>query len=139
MHRDFDSVLWLDDLRQPLDPRIAWVKSYRTFVQYLAMNPMPELICFDHDLALEHYPITQGYPEPGIPYERFKEKTGLECARHVIENSLPLKYWSIHTQNEAGRQNLEAELRRYCPEGELRGLKIPFRVIDLEDEWLKHS
>jgi hypothetical protein len=134
MEKHFHSVLWLDDMRQPLIVGFVWVKSYVAFVDYLTTNPMPELICFDHDLAPEHYPIFQQFPGLKIPYGSYKEKTGLECARFIIEHALPLTYWSIHTQNPEGRRNLENELRRYRPQGELRGLEIPFLIVDLWEE-----
>lgn len=127
---NFKSVLWLDDMRSPQILGIRWVKNYVEFVDYLKNHEMPDLICFDHDLALEHYPLFENRPGLVIPYSTYKEKTGKEAAEYIVENNLPLKYWSVHTMNAQGRINIEGVLRAYRPQGELRGLQIPYRVIE---------
>jgi hypothetical protein len=124
----FKSILWLDDMRMPLIFDIDWVKNYDQFVWHLQNKPMPELVCFDHDLHISHYPISENKPGMHIPYETYKEKTGLHAARFIIENKLPLRYWSTHTFNAQGKINIQTELRRYCPQGELQDLKIPYRI-----------
>ncbi len=123
----FQSVLWLDDCRMPLLSGVQWVKNFEEFVRHLQHHGMPELVCFDHDLALEH---TLNPPAAHIPYGEYREKTGLDAARYIVENRLPLQFWSVHSFNAQGRINIEAELRRYCPEGEVRGLKMPYRTIE---------
>lgn len=128
--KHFESVLWLDDMRMPLILGIEWVKNYDQFVWYLENKGMPNLICFDHDLAPEHYPIFENRPGMQIPYDSYKEKTGIQAARYIIERRLPLRQWSVHTMNAQGRINIETELRQYCPQGEVRGLQIPYRIIE---------
>jgi hypothetical protein len=123
----FKSILFLDDMRVPLLVGVDHVWNYDEFVTYLQTHPMPEVISFDHDLALEHLPLFEDHPIGKIPYGTYKEKTGLDCARYIIENQLPLQYWAVHSFNAAGRINIEAELRRYRPQGEVRGLQIPWR------------
>lgn len=125
----FESVLWLDDNRMPLIFGVEWVKSYNEFVWHLQNKEMPELVCFDHDLAFEHYPVAENRPGMHIPYGTYKEKTGKEAAEFIVENKLPLRYWSVHTFNAQGRINIENVLRAYRPQGELRGLKIPYRNV----------
>ena len=127
---NFKSVLWLDDLRSPQILGIQWVKGYNEFVWHLENKEFPELICFDHDLAFEHYPVAENRPGMVIPYGTYKEKTGKEAAEYIVQNNLPLRYWSVHTQNAQGRINIEKLLRHYCPQGELRGLQIPYRVLE---------
>jgi hypothetical protein len=127
--KNFKSVLWLDDNRMPLILGIDWVKNYDQFVSYLENKGIPDLICFDHDLAIEHYPVFENRPGMQVPYDSYKEKTGLHAARYIIERRLPLRQWSVHSMNVQGRINIETELRRYCPQGELRGLQLPYRVI----------
>lgn len=122
----FKSILYLDDIRKPSIFGITHVRSYDEFVAYLQNNPMPELISFDHDLSLEHYPM-ENISGMKIPYDTFKEKTGLHCARYIIENNLPLSYWSVHSMNVTGADNIRTELRAYCPGGEVM-LKIPYRI-----------
>lgn len=127
------SVLFLDDTRVPTLLGIARVKDYDEFVEYLTNNPMPELISFDHDLAFEHYALTETNPGPKIPYESYEEKTGLDCAKWVIEHKLPIQYWHVHSFNPIGKANIERALRVYCPQGELRNLDIPYHTEDWEE------
>lgn len=125
----FQSILYLDDMRVPTVPGVAHVRSYDEFVEYLTNNPMPQLISFDHDLFTEHYPVAaENRPGVRIPYEAYSEKTGLHCARYIVETKLPLEYWISHSMNAQGNINIAEELRRYCPEGELRGVRIPYRI-----------
>jgi hypothetical protein len=124
----FKSVLYLDDLREPLLVGIDHVRNYDEFVAYLETKGMPDLISFDHDLDPEHYPIGQTDIHGKINYDSYKEKTGLHCARYIIENNLPLRSWAVHSYNQVGKANIEAELRRYRPRGEMRNLQIPFDV-----------
>jgi hypothetical protein len=124
----FKSVLYLDDMRVPTVFGVTVVKNYDQFVDYLQNHEMPELISFDHDLAFEHYPLGENRPGVEIPYGTYTEKTGLACARYIIENKLPLQYWISHSMNAQGNINIAEELRRYRPEGELRGIQIPYRV-----------
>ena len=127
--KNFKSVLYLDDMRVPQILGIDHVRNYAQFVWYIQNKSMPEVLSFDHDLHIEHYPFFEE-ETPGriIPYEKYREKTGLECARYLIENKLPVKHWFVHSANPVGANNIRQELRAYCPEGELRGLQIPFRI-----------
>ena len=123
----FTSVLWLDDQRQPLLLGVDWVRNYEQFVWHLKNKPdFPELVSFDHDLAFEHYPLNENRPGVEIPYDTYKEKTGLEAAKYIVENGLPLKFWAVHSFNVTGRMNIEAVLRAYRPQGEIRDLKMPY-------------
>lgn len=127
----FKSVVYLDDMRQPLLLGVRWVKNYAEFVADLEKNGIPDLISFDHDLAKEHYPIfEEDTPGREIPYGTYAEKTGLHCARYIVENKLPLQHWAVHSFNPQGRANIEAELRAYHPQGEVRGLEIMYRRIE---------
>lgn len=124
----FDSILYLDDVRMPLVPGIEVVRNYDQFVWHLQNKPIPQLLSFDHDLSFEHYPFEEENPSLVIPYESFKEKTGWHCARYIVENQIPIEFWAVHSFNPVGRRNIERELRQYRPQGEVRGLKIPYRV-----------
>jgi len=58
-------ILWLDDLRNPflnLEERvpkeegiIEWVLNYQEFTEWITKFGLPDIISFDHDLAIEHY------------------------------------------------------------------------------------
>jgi len=128
-NKRFDSVLWLDDMRTPLLLGVDVVRNYEQFVAYierLEPEQFPELISFDHDLSLEHYPFTEADHSGGIPYATYKEKTGLECARYLIENNLPVRYWTVHSFNPVGRRNIERELKDYRPQGWIPRADIPY-------------
>ena len=128
----FKSVLYLDDVRVPLDRWVDHVRNYDEFVDYLQTHAMPEVISWDHDIAEEHYPTPTEGDLDVIPYETYIEKTGLDCARYVVENSLPLNFWSIHSLNPVGGENIRRLLRAYRPEGELGDLYIPHRMEEQE-------
>ena len=110
------TILWLDDMRTPLDKRIKVVRSYKEFVAYLEEHKgkptFPKLICFDHDLSAEHYPKWDEEPFR-IPYETYTEKTGKECAEYVVTNDLPLEFFTVHSQSPKGRRNIENILIRH--------------------------
>jgi hypothetical protein len=124
---NFKTILYLDDMRVPSIFGVDLVRNYDEFVAFLTDHEMPELISFDHDLAFEHYPLAENRPGVQIPYGTYKEKTGLECARYIIDNKLPLKHWISHSMNVQGNINIATELRAYCPQGEVHG-RVPYRV-----------
>jgi hypothetical protein len=126
---NFKSVLYLDDMRVPTIVGITLVRNYDEFIRYINHNGIPDLISFDHDLAAEHYPTGENGPEDNIDYSSYKERTGLDCTRYIVQNELPLNYWAVHSFNVRGKMNIEAELRKYCPDREVKGLKIPFKVL----------
>lgn len=124
---NFKSVLYLDDLRTPTIFGIEVVRNYDQFVWHLENKEIPELISFDHDLSFEHYPLSEENPGVKIPYDSYKEKTGYHCAKWIVENKIPIKYWFVHSFNSVGKANIEEILRAYAPNGEVKGLQIPFR------------
>lgn len=99
------TLLWLDDERNPSDPRwqsffavespaIIWVKNYREFTEWIAENSLPDAICFDHDLG----------PGP----------SGLDAAKwlisYCIKMELDLPKWSIQSANPVGKRNIHSLL-----------------------------
>ncbi len=118
--------LFLDDVRNPneyLQDTRTWetVRSYNEFVNIIQKKGLPEFISFDHDLAMEHYPFMEqngGLGNPHrIPYETYKEKTGYDCAKWLIEFCMkieqPLPQWQIHSMNMVGRTNIHKILSTY--------------------------
>lgn len=104
--------LFLDDEREPnkfLNDIRAWVvvRNYSQFVEVITRNGLPNFISFDHDLADEHY-------VQSVDYSRFKEKTGYDCARWLIEYCMrtaqPLPDWQVHSMNPVGRININQTL-----------------------------
>lgn len=129
----FQTILYLDDVRIPTSAGVELVRNYAEFVDYLDKKGMPDLISFDHDLAMEHYPVGENKAGQKLPYATYREETGLHCARFIIENKLPLRHWAVHSSNVQGRINIERELRRYRRRGEVRGLQIPFEIQQADE------
>jgi hypothetical protein len=120
--------LFLDDVRNPTDcfgyvkaygirPDTYlgfWhvVKTYDEFVRFIQERGLPEIVSFDHDLADEHYneAMYEGDDSYGKLYETFKEKTGYDAAKWLVnyceEKGLPLPICFCHSMNPAGRQNI---------------------------------
>jgi len=124
-------IIWLDDTRSPYNEysktiqslreddfteeisngETVWVKNYKDFVNEISTNGLPDLISFDHDLADEHY---HHYMYKGKEYNKlyntFVEKTGLDCAKWLVEyctsNSLKLPRYNVHSQNPIGKENI---------------------------------
>lgn len=45
---------WVEGIigkRNPGDWNVVWVTSYEEFTKYLRENPIPDIVCFDHDLG----------------------------------------------------------------------------------------
>lgn len=108
-------MLFLDDVRNPPDSRWDVVRSYEDFVFYIEVNGCPDIVSFDHDLADAHYDM-----ESSIPYDSYKEKTGLHCARYLIEHNLKPLGWVCHSMNPVGKANIRAEMEKFCPGREIR-------------------
>lgn len=108
---DFRSI---DMVRFPAEydflPKIH-VKNYKEFVETIQNRGLPSVVSYDHDLKNEHYSeygeaIKRGY----INYSKFKEKTGLDCAKFLInyceENKKPLPIYFCHSMNHIGKKNI---------------------------------
>lgn len=115
--------LFLDDVRNPKD--VTWielpytcdwaiVRNYNEFVEYITNNGLPKFITFDHDLAFERSPLSEETPGQSIPYCSYKEMTGNDCAKWLVEycldNKLNLPSFAIHSMNSIGKKNIKDTL-----------------------------
>lgn len=118
--------LYLDDIRQPwqtgnymlpVDLRAAYrlkewviVRNYDEFVEYITEHGLPELVSFDHDLALVHY-------EGGKESFEYYPETGYDCAKwltdYCIKNNLQLCSYLVHSMNPAGTENIKEHLNNF--------------------------
>lgn len=112
--------LYLDDIRTPIDETWDIVRSYNEFVDYITTNGIPDLISFDHDLAVEHMNDYYDYQANGINvinYDTFTEKTGMDCAKwlvdYCIDNNVELKQVTVHSANPAGSENILGLINNY--------------------------
>ena len=128
-------LLWLDDYRNPYTTAsdwlrfspigrnvdVIWVTNYTEFVDWIMINGLPDAICFDHDLADEHYRMSM-YDKNGS-YNKyytdgtFKEKTGYDCAKwlvdYCLDRNLELPEYNIQSQNPTGKENIDMLLKNY--------------------------
>lgn len=119
--------LFLDDIRQISDvrkycvlPNIndkEWIiaRNYKEFVDLITLRGVPQFVSFDHDLGLSHY--GHGLNNNEIPYESYKEKTGLDCSKwlinYCIEKNLPFPEHMVHSMNPVGKQNTISLIESY--------------------------
>lgn len=81
-------------------------RSYKGFISLLESlkeGQVPTFVSFDHDLGHE-------------PSEGETEKTGLSCARAMIQIAIDKKWahlpkCAVHSQNPVGRNNIVEELK----------------------------
>lgn len=109
--------IFLDDERMPWD--VTWhpirrdyhyniIRSYKEFIGHIIAFGLPEYISFDHDLADQHY--GHGLNNDEIPYDRYSEKTGYDCAKWLvnfcIDRGLKFPDYDVHSMNPVGRTNI---------------------------------
>src|SRR5687768_2981237 len=115
--RNVSAVTWVE---LPLGQWTV-VRSYDEFVDWITKNGLPTFISFDHDLADEHYPWHEhnkyDYAAGKISYAQYKEKTGMDAAKWLVEycldKKLPLPEFVAHTMNVVGKENIEALLNNF--------------------------
>lgn len=136
-----ETFLWLDDIRNPFIPtyinqypqlrevehsnkadysvKIVWVRNYEEFKEYLAHNPLPTWVSFDHDLADEHYTPPEYWKDYQASKEYqekqdYTEKTGLDCAKLLVEYVMylntKLPWFFVHSANPVGADNIREYL-----------------------------
>lgn len=122
--------LFLDDYRQPRDCTVymrnnlyndEWVvaKDYDEFVQVITERGIPSIVSYDHDLADEHYTPEVYWDdyEKSKEYQeaqKYKEKTGLDCAKFLNEfcrdNDERHPTFLVHSMNPVGADNIKKYL-----------------------------
>lgn len=112
------TLLWVDDMRNPNDPKwlfdvieaivypdrmpnIVWVKNYDEFVEYIDSKGLPDIICFDHDLG--------EYGE--------NERNGFTCAKYLVDycmaNNLDAPDVYSQSSNPVGAENILTYINNY--------------------------
>ena len=111
--------LFLDDERLPKNvtwiemPLGPWIisRNHDDFVKYIMKNGLPSFVSFDHDLGREHYVV--GAPK----YNEYKEKTGYDCAKWLVEycmnNNLEFPEYQVHSMNPIGSTNIRSYIESY--------------------------
>ena len=129
--------LYLDDVRIPTEGDWEVVRNYDEFVAHIKMNGLEnyEVISLDHDLGegamVEYY--TNVKPNYQLDYNRIPEKTGMDCARFLVAESMnkkiPLPTIYVHSANPIGSANIIGYVNNY-----FRNSKLPEVCIKVNIE-----
>lgn len=120
-------TLFLDDIRHPFE--VNWVeipqldavftvRSYNAFVKHVEFNGLPKFVCFDHDLADEHYAVmeeensyTHDDGDLKKTFDYGTEKTGYDCAKWLVdycaEKGLKFPRYVVHSMNPVGKERIQ--------------------------------
>lgn len=116
--------LFLDDNRIPT--HVTWVnlptcqhysvvRNYNEFVDLINTRGIPRFVSYDHDLADSHY--GHGLRGDQIPYDSYKEKTGYDCAKWLVNECMikGVKHppYIVHSMNPVGKQNIISYVESY--------------------------
>ena len=116
--------LFLDDVRIPT--HVTWAdvpqnqhysvaRNYQEFVDLITLRGLPKFVCYDHDLADGHY--GHGLRGDEIPYDSYKEKTGYDCAKWLVDYCMKkgVKHppYVVHSMNPVGKQNIISYVESY--------------------------
>lgn len=124
----FKYNLFLDDVRIPT--HVTWVnlpmttytvvRDYKQFCDVILNRGIPKFVAFDHDLAFDQYDNYHGIDEKGrliINYDKFKEKTGYDCAKWLVSEcqKLGVKHppYVVHSLNPIGKENIISYIESY--------------------------
>ena len=120
--------LYLDDIRTPNSDEWQVVRNYDELVSHIRLIGLDkyEVISLDHDLGegamVEYY--TNVKPNYELNYERIPEKTGMDCARFLVAESMntkiPLPAIYVHSANPIGSANMIGYVNNY-----FRNCKLP--------------
>lgn len=112
--------LFLDDIREPWDDSWDVVRSAKEFKQYIKENGIPNVISYDHDLALEHYSkemYSQDASDYNKMYDSFNLETGLDCAKWLcqlcVEKGVSIPKSFVHSMNPVGASNISSIIMNY--------------------------
>lgn len=111
--------LYLDDVRVPKEEHWILVKNYDEFVNKVNEIGLENFytISLDHDLgmsAMREWHRTEGEE---INYDNIKEKTGMDCAKFLVELSMDtgidLPLILVHSANNVGSVNIVSYINNY--------------------------
>lgn len=118
--------LFLDDIRYPSDvtwvniPNYEWTiaRDFFQFRDIIKIKGVPSFVCYDHDLGAQHYRDLKIILETHkIDYSKYKEKTGYDCAKYLVEfcqdQKLAHPPYEIHSMNPVGAENIKKYIDNY--------------------------
>lgn len=117
--------LFLDDERVPSSvkwvdlPAVSWVivRNYDDFCVAINTKGIPNFVTYDHDLGMQAYMEGHSKKFLSFDYNNITEKTGLDCAKFLIEccldNDVKHPPFTVHSMNPVGKENIERLINSY--------------------------
>jgi hypothetical protein len=129
--------LYLDDIRTPNNDDWHVVRNYDEFVAHIRLNGLDkyEVISLDHDLGdtAQHEYYNNVSPNYQLDYNNILEKTGLDCAKWLVAESMnskiPLPQIYTHSANPIGSANIMGYVNNY-----LKNSRLPQTCIRVKIE-----
>jgi hypothetical protein len=112
--------IYLDDVRTPIEKDWVVVRDYDDFVKTVTKLGLENinLISLDHDLGdtamMEWY--TNVYNNYKLDYNNITEKTGMDCAKWLVERWMEgqsVVEVKVHSANAIGSANIMGLLNNY--------------------------
>ncbi len=129
--------LYLDDIRTPNSDEWHVVRNYDELVSHIRLIGLDkyEVISLDHDLGdtaqKEYYNNVS--PNYQLDYNNILEKTGLDCAKWLVAESMnskiPLPQIYTHSANPIGAANIMGYVNNY-----LKNCRLPQTCIRVKIE-----
>lgn len=134
--------LYLDDVRTPIHEDWTVVRNYDEFVSQIkkwGLNSF-EVISLDHDLGegamVEYY--TNVKNNNTLDYSNIEEKTGMDCCRFLISESMnqkiPLPQIYVHSANPIGSANMMGFINNY-----LMNCGLPQKCVSVKIDHTIHE
>lgn len=139
--------LYLDDVRIPTEGNWEVVRNYDEFVSHIKLNGLEnyEVISLDHDLgesAMQEY-YTNVKPHYELDYKRIDEKTGMDCARFLVAESIskniPLPQIYVHSANPIGTHNILGYINNYFRNQRLPETCVKVNIAHTYTEFLSEE
>jgi len=129
--------LYLDDIRTPNSDDWYVVRNYDELVSHIRLNGLDkyEVISLDHDLGdtAQHEYYNNVSPNYQLDYNNILEKTGLDCAKWLVAESMnskiPLPQIYTHSANPIGSANIMGYINNY-----LKNCRLPQTCIRVKIE-----
>jgi hypothetical protein len=112
--------IYLDDIRTPVEDGWTVVRNYEQFVSTVMYNGLENIniISLDHDLgdsAMTEW-RTNVYNNYKLDYNNITEKTGMDCAKWLVEQWMdgqPVVDVFTHSANAIGSANIMGYINNY--------------------------
>jgi hypothetical protein len=113
-------IIYLDDIRTPINPDWIVVRSYDEFVAKVTEIGLDniDVISLDHDLgdtAMREW-YNNVYNNYQLDYNNITEKTGYDCAKWLVNQWLdgqPVVEVFTHSANAIGSANIMGYINNY--------------------------